>query len=76
MDLRAGAEVEAHRLHDHERGAVGELLDVGGGEHAGVFGDDGFGGLRLRRRGILHYRRCVRSVVHPERGGVLSQCIL
>src|SRR5215813_2935622 len=35
--------VEAQRLHDLEGGGVGELLDVGGGQHAGVFGDDGRG---------------------------------
>src|SRR5689334_359878 len=46
VDWSADAEagVEAQRLHDLEGGGFGEVLDVGGGEHAGVFGDDGRGG--------------------------------
>lgn len=36
--------VETQRLHDLEGGSPGELPDVGGGQDAGVFGDDGRGG--------------------------------
>src|SRR6266480_5160966 len=45
VDRSADAEpgVEAQRLHDLERRGVGELLDVRGGQHAGVLGDDGRG---------------------------------
>src|ERR1700722_5483098 len=44
VDRTARAFVEAQRLHDLERGGPGELLDVGGGQHAGVLGDHGRGG--------------------------------
>src|SRR6266542_3804723 len=44
VDWRAGPKVEAERLHDGERGGPGEDLDVGGGQHAGVLGDDRRGG--------------------------------
>ena len=44
VDGSAGAFVEAQGLHDGEGSDRGEYLDVGGGEHAGVFGDDGRGG--------------------------------
>src|SRR6202047_5297789 len=45
VDRSADAEpgVEAQRLHDLERRGVGEDLDVRGGQHAGVLGDDGRG---------------------------------
>src|SRR6201997_3022040 len=43
VDRSARPAVEAQRLHDLERGGVGELRDVGGGQHAGVLGDDGRG---------------------------------
>ena len=43
VDGAAGAAVEAQRLHDLERCGRGELGDVGGGQHAGVLGDDGCG---------------------------------
>ena len=44
LAINPGTAVEAQRLHDLERGGVGEYLDVGGGEDAGVLGDDGCGG--------------------------------
>src|SRR5215470_7032908 len=40
VDRSAGPAVQAQRLHDLERRGVGEDLDVGGGQHAGVLGDD------------------------------------
>src|SRR5262249_54035165 len=43
VDRSAGPAVEAQRLHDLERGGVGELLDVGGGQDPGVLRDDGRG---------------------------------
>ena len=43
VNWSAGPIVEAERLHDGERGGSGEHLDVGGGQHAGVLGDDGRG---------------------------------
>src|SRR6266516_5575059 len=43
VDGSAVAAVQAVRLHDLERRGGGEDLDVGGGEHAGVLGDDGRG---------------------------------
>src|SRR5712671_5001605 len=41
LSCRAGPAVQAQRLHDGERGGPGEDLDVRGGQHAGVLGDDG-----------------------------------
>src|SRR5579862_9341793 len=40
----ARALVQAQRLHDLECGRQRELLDVGGGQHAAVLGDDRPGG--------------------------------
>jgi hypothetical protein len=45
MDRAAGAAVEADRLHDREGGGPGLDLDVGAAEDAGVFRDDGGGGV-------------------------------
>src|SRR5260370_7272057 len=41
VDRAGRALVEAQRLHDLEGRGVGEGLDVGGGQHAGVLGDHG-----------------------------------
>jgi len=41
LAINPGTAVEAQRLHDLERGGLGENLDVGGGRHAGVLGEDG-----------------------------------
>src|SRR5215469_351212 len=44
MDWSAGPAVQAQRTDDGERRGFGELLDIRGGQHAGVLGDDGRGG--------------------------------
>ena len=67
MDRSAGPGVKAQRLHNGERGGSGEDLDVRGGEHAGVPGDDGCGspfsdlvevafheGPEVPRRAVFH----------------------
>src|SRR5580700_5250201 len=67
MDGSAGPLVEPQRLHDGERGGVGEFLDVRGGQHAGVLGDDGRGrGLGDRVQVSFDPEPDIRSGVHVE----------
>ena len=44
-----GSAVKTQRLRDGERGSSGENLDVCGGQHTGVFGDDGPGRMLSNR---------------------------
>src|SRR5215218_6123808 len=69
VHLGAVAEVEADRLHDPERRALGE--HVGCREHAGVLLDDrGCGDGRDLVQIALHRCPAVRAVLHEVRRGV------